>query len=113
MNTTLVEPREAGMSFGRTLAALREAAGLRQADLAQRAGVSIDTLRGWEQERYLPRVDDAYRLAKALGVSIEELIRANDMEEAPAPKPRPPRPRRPEEPDQGVKRGRGKKGGGK
>jgi transcriptional regulator with XRE-family HTH domain len=72
------------MSFGETLARLREAVGMTQAQLAQRAGVSIDTLRGWEHKRHLPRIDDAFRLARALGVSLDKLILAADVEpEAP------------------------------
>jgi transcriptional regulator with XRE-family HTH domain len=74
---------------------------LTQAQLAQRAGLSLDTLRGWEQERSLPRVDDAYRLAKALGVGVERLIVAKDME--PEPPAGPPRGKR-------KKRGKGKGG---
>ena len=60
------------MSFAETLARLRDAAGLTQVEPAQKAGVPIDSLRRWEQERHLPRVDDAYRLAKALGVGCLE-----------------------------------------
>jgi HTH-type transcriptional regulator, cell division transcriptional repressor len=71
------------MSFGKTLAGLREKAELTQAQLALRAGLSLDTLRGWEQDRSLPKVDDAYRLAKALGVGLEKLIRPDDMEPEP------------------------------
>lgn len=71
------------MSFGKTLAALREAAGMTQDQLAKQAGLKLDTLRGWEQERSLPRVDDAYRLAKALGVGVDELIRSEDMDPPP------------------------------
>jgi transcriptional regulator with XRE-family HTH domain len=68
------------MSFGKTLARLRGAAGLTQAQLAAKANLSLDTLRGWEQDRTLPRVDDAFRLAQALGVGVERLIVAKDME---------------------------------
>jgi transcriptional regulator with XRE-family HTH domain len=68
------------MSFGATLARLREAAGLTQVELSQKAAVSIDTLRRWEQGRNLPRIDDAYRLAKALGVGIDKLVLGKDME---------------------------------
>ncbi len=68
------------MSFGETLASLREAAGMTQVQLALRAGISVDNLRRWEQDRHLPRVDDAYRIAKALGISVERLILAGDME---------------------------------
>jgi transcriptional regulator with XRE-family HTH domain len=71
------------MSFGRTLARLREAAGLTQTQLAQKAGVAIDSFRRWEQDRHLPRVDLAYRLAEALGVGIEELVIGEDMKDVP------------------------------
>jgi transcriptional regulator with XRE-family HTH domain len=90
------------MSFGKTLAGLREAAGLTQVELAQKAGVPIDTLRRWEQDRNLPRVNDALKLAKALEISLDELILAKDMQEEPADQGDPERP---------MKR-KGKKGGG-
>jgi transcriptional regulator with XRE-family HTH domain len=80
MNNTLVSVGEARMSFGETLAHLREAAGLTQVQLAERAGVAIDTLRRWEQGRNLPRIDDAYRLAKALGVPINKVVVGSDMD---------------------------------
>jgi transcriptional regulator with XRE-family HTH domain len=73
------------MSFGETLAGLREAAGLTQVKLAIKAGVSVDNLRRWEQDRHLPRVDDAFRLAQALGIGVEQLILAVDMESAAEP----------------------------
>jgi transcriptional regulator with XRE-family HTH domain len=80
------------MSFGETLASLREAAGLTQMQLALQAGISVDNLRRWEQDRHLPRVDDAYLLAKALGVSVERLILAADMEPgSPAAQPQKPK----------------------
>jgi transcriptional regulator with XRE-family HTH domain len=79
MIATPILTRGARMSFGETLAGLRERAGLTQVQLAAQAGVSIDSLRRWEQDRNLPRVDDAYRLAAALGVSLDRLIIAKDM----------------------------------
>jgi transcriptional regulator with XRE-family HTH domain len=95
------------MSFGKTLAALREAAGLTQVQVAQRAGVGIDTYRRWEQERHLPKIDDAYRLAKALGVPIEELILPEDMESVLASEEE----EQPEPPPEAKPRGRKKKEG--
>ena len=77
------------MSFASTLARLRKATGLTQAEFAQRAGVDLDSYRRWEQGRHVPKVNDAYRLAKALGVPLGELILPADMEEADAP-PAPP-----------------------
>jgi transcriptional regulator with XRE-family HTH domain len=61
------------MSFGKTLQALRKMAGLSQVELAARSGTPIDSLRNWEQDRVLPKIDAASRLARALGVSLDRL----------------------------------------
>jgi transcriptional regulator with XRE-family HTH domain len=42
--------------FGHTLRTLRAAAGLTQAELAERAGVSVSTISQWEQRESAPRV---------------------------------------------------------
>ena len=55
--------------------------------------MDLDSYRRWEQGRHVPKVNDAYRLAKALGVPLDELILPADMEEADAP-PAPPKPTR-------------------
>jgi transcriptional regulator with XRE-family HTH domain len=60
------------MTFGQRLQALRAEAGLSQPQLAARAGLSIDSFRNWEQDRVLSRIDTATRLARALGVSLEQ-----------------------------------------
>jgi transcriptional regulator with XRE-family HTH domain len=65
------------VSFANELQKLRRARGLSQTDLAERAGISIDSLRNWEQGRVLPRIDAAHRLARALGVSIDALVEGN------------------------------------
>jgi transcriptional regulator with XRE-family HTH domain len=67
------------MSFGETLKSLREAAGLTQAQLADGANVPLDTLRRWEQGKHLPQIDAAYRLAKAMGIGINDLVLPKDM----------------------------------
>ena len=77
------------MSFGSTLARKRKATGMTQAEFALRAGVDLDSYRRWEQGRHMPKVNDVYRLAKALGLPLDELILPADMEEANAP-PAPP-----------------------
>jgi transcriptional regulator with XRE-family HTH domain len=61
------------MSFGARLQELRKDAGFSQSELARRSGSSIDSLRNWEQDRVLPRLDAATRLARALGVSLDRL----------------------------------------
>lgn len=76
------------MSFGETLKNLREAAGLTQAQLATKAAVPLDTLRRWEQEKHLPQVDSALRLAKAMGIGVGDLVLAKDFEPEQPKKPR-------------------------
>ncbi len=58
----------------------REAAGLTQAELAARAGVSRQLVSAVESGRHLPRVDAALALAEALGVGVDVLF-------GPAPSP--------------------------
>jgi putative transcriptional regulator len=54
---------------------LRTAAGLRQEDLAERVAVSRQTIISIEGGRYNPSLELAWRLSKALGMSIEDLFR--------------------------------------
>ena len=53
---------------------LRVAAGLRQEDLAARTGVSRQTIISIERGRYNPSLELAWKLARTLGVTIEELF---------------------------------------
>jgi putative transcriptional regulator len=53
---------------------LRVAAGLRQEDLAAGTGVSRQTIISIERGRYNPSLELAWKLAKMLGVTIEELF---------------------------------------
>jgi transcriptional regulator with XRE-family HTH domain len=52
---------------------LREEKEFTQARLAEAAGVPLGTLRNWEQGRRVPQLDAAYRVAKALGITLDEL----------------------------------------
>ena len=61
------------MGFGRVLQEVREAVGLSQSELAREADVSIDSLRNWEQDRALPKIDVVTKLARAMGVSLDRL----------------------------------------
>ena len=53
---------------------LRVAASLRQEDLAERAGVSRQTIISVERGRYNPSLELAWKLSLMLGVTIEELF---------------------------------------
>ncbi|MFH0916930.1 MAG: helix-turn-helix transcriptional regulator [bacterium] len=53
---------------------LRTAAALRQEDLARQVGVSRQTIISVESGRYNPSLELAWKLAQALGTSIEDLF---------------------------------------
>lgn len=72
------------VEFAERLQKLRSDAGLSQSELASRAGVSLDSLRNWEQGRVLPRIDTAAKLARALGVSVDALVENGGTEAKPA-----------------------------
>ena len=56
------------------LQALRERAGLTQAALAQRSGVTQGKISDYETGKTIPRLDSAMKLAAALNVPLEMLI---------------------------------------
>jgi transcriptional regulator with XRE-family HTH domain len=77
------QPTDWEKIMGETLKGLREGRGLTQVQLAERSGVPLGSLRNYEQGHRTPLLDQAARLAKALGCSIDEI--APDVE-IPVPK---------------------------
>jgi transcriptional regulator with XRE-family HTH domain len=63
---------ESIMSFGDTLKDLRERLAVTQAALAETSGVPLGTVRDYEQGRREPLLSTAQKLAKALGVSLDQ-----------------------------------------
>ena len=61
-------------TFGDRLAGAREAAGMKQADLAKRLGVKAKTLRAWEDDLSEPRANRVQMLAGLLNVSLGWLL---------------------------------------
>jgi transcriptional regulator with XRE-family HTH domain len=59
---------------GARLAALRRAAGLTQAELADHIGEVQPNIAYWEQSDKPPRSDVLPKLANVLGVSVEDLL---------------------------------------
>ena len=55
-----------------SLRALREAAGLTQADVARRIGVTRQTLIAIEQGKYSPTLELAFQLCRVFGVRIDD-----------------------------------------
>jgi len=61
------------MSFGRNLANFRKEKGFTQEDLVKKSGVAISQIRRYEADKSSPTLDVVTRLARALGVSLDEL----------------------------------------
>lgn len=53
---------------------LREAAGMTQAELAQRVGASRQTVIAIEAEKYAPSLELAFRLARCLAAPFEDVF---------------------------------------
>ena len=64
---------------GNTIKALREQNKLTQAELADRIGVSSKTISKWETAKGLPDISLLQPLAKALGVSVIELMNGEQI----------------------------------
>ena len=64
--------------FGKRLRTLREAAGRSQADVAKRAGLSRVFVNQLEAGTRDPSLSTLTRLAKALGVTLAELLAAGE-----------------------------------
>lgn len=62
------------MSFGKNLARFRKEKGLTQEDLVHKSGVAISQIRRYEADKASPTLDVITKLARALGVSIDELV---------------------------------------
>ena len=62
------------MTVGKRIAALRRKLGLKQDDLAQALDVSPQAVSKWENDQTCPDVSLLPKLAKLLGVSVDELL---------------------------------------
>lgn len=65
---------ERAMAFGRNLARFRKEKGLTQEVLVRKSGVAISQIRRYEADKSSPTLDVVTKLAKALGVSLDELV---------------------------------------
>lgn len=64
-----------------SIRALRFAAGeLTQAELAERVGVTRQTIIAIEQGRYSPSLEMAFQLARVFGVGLDQVFQYDDSE---------------------------------
>jgi putative transcriptional regulator len=57
-----------------SIRAVREHAGMTQAELARRIGVTRQTLIAIEQGKYSPTLELAFQLSRVFGVSLDDLF---------------------------------------
>lgn len=57
---------------------LREAAGMTQAELAERVGTSRQTIIAVEAEKYAPSLELAFRIARAFRLPFESVFQFDD-----------------------------------
>jgi transcriptional regulator with XRE-family HTH domain len=87
-----IMPRET-FGFAARLRALRNAAGLTQVELAERSGVLLTSLTKLEAGTHAPNWPTAVKLARALGVSLDQFVGEGGEPTTPPARPRG-RPRR-------------------
>ena len=61
-------------SVTNTVRARRDTTGMTQAELAERIGVTRQTLIAIEQGKYSPSLETAFRIAKALGTTLDDVF---------------------------------------
>jgi transcriptional regulator with XRE-family HTH domain len=61
------------VSFANRLSALRNDKGWSQEDLARESGVSLNAVARYESEANVPTLETAFKLAEALGCSLDVL----------------------------------------
>lgn len=70
------------IKIGKYLAQLRHNQGLTQEALGEKLGVTNKTVSRWENGNYLPTVDALQQLSDLYGVTINEILSGQKLEEA-------------------------------
>ncbi|MFA7136194.1 MAG: helix-turn-helix transcriptional regulator [Bacteroidales bacterium] len=60
--------------FGTKLRYLRKQLNISQQKLGEETGIPQTTISDWENNKYLPNINEAVKLAAALGVTLTELL---------------------------------------
>ena len=69
-------------ALGAAIRAARLAAGLTQAELADRLGVTRQTVIAIEQGRYSPSLEMAFQIARAFGVPLDDVFHYPDGDQS-------------------------------
>lgn len=62
------------MSFGKRIAKIRKDLNLTQQDFAEKVEVHISNIKRYEKDITLPNIDILAKIAKAIGISCDELV---------------------------------------
>lgn len=62
------------MTFGQKMRNKRKSKGISQQFLSKEIGIPQTTISDWENDKSLPNVIDAYKIANALECSIPDLV---------------------------------------
>lgn len=62
--------------FSKYIKSEREQQGTTQPEIAKKYGVSLSTVRNWENGQTVPSIDHALRIAEVLGVDIQDIVDA-------------------------------------
>ncbi len=77
------------MTLGQMIQHLRRERGMLQDELAETLGVSRQSVSKWETDAAVPELDRLLQLSDLFGVSLDELVRGEKREDAPAAPPPP------------------------
>lgn len=61
------------MKISETIKLYRKSAGLTQKGLADKTGLSIGTIQGYEQGKYIPKIENIEKIARALNVHVVDI----------------------------------------
>lgn len=62
------------MDFSERLKTVRKEKGLTQAELAEKAGIAVNSIRLYESGKIVPKLDTIARIARAMGVTANDLV---------------------------------------
>lgn len=78
------------MTLAEKILHLRTQQGLSQLELAERLGVSRQSVSKWETGQSVPDLDKLIKLADLFGISVDELVREGERPQPPQPEPQGP-----------------------